>query len=190
MRSGKPAAFSIFPCIFPVNPVLDLSEPAHDEGRGRVEHELQRQMIEKQFCRWPGSLFVEPRASLVVVRTEVDDIDDVFGGAVDFEDETSVSGRLGLRLGREFTASNQLIYSSDVTASVWQEFSGDNDATIAVPLFAATTVSDDPGETFGDVAHGFSVQSPEGWSSFLRANYQFSEDYDAFAGNVGLRFAW
>lgn len=135
-------------------------------------------------------LFVEPQATLAVVHTEIDDIDDIFGGAVDFEDETSVRGRLGLRLGHEFTAGNQLIYSSDVTASVWEEFAGDNEVTVAAPLFAATTVADDPGETFGDVSLGFSVLSPEGWSSFLRANYQFSQDYDAFAGNAGLRFTW
>ncbi|WP_119388155.1 autotransporter outer membrane beta-barrel domain-containing protein [Taklimakanibacter lacteus] len=135
-------------------------------------------------------LFAEPQASLAVVHTEIDDIDDVMGGAVDFEDETSVRGRLGLRLGHELTASNQLIYSSDVTASVWQEFAGDNDVTIAAPGFPVSDVSDSPSETYGDVALGFSVQSPEGWSSFLRANYQFAEDYDAFAGNAGVRFAW
>ncbi|WP_119388156.1 autotransporter outer membrane beta-barrel domain-containing protein [Taklimakanibacter lacteus] len=135
-------------------------------------------------------LFAEPQASLAVVHTEIDDIDDVMGGSVDFEDETSIRGRLGLRLGHELTASNQLIYSSDVTASVWQEFAGDNDVTIAAPGFPVSDVSDSPSETYGDVALGFSVQSPEGWSSFLRANYQFAEDYDAFAGNAGVRFAW
>lgn len=135
-------------------------------------------------------LFVEPQASLAVVHTEIDDIDDIFGGAVEFDDETSVRGRLGLRLGHELTASNQIIYSSDVTASVWEEFNGDNNATIVAPLFPTTGVADDPGETFGDVSIGFSAQSPEGWSSFLRANYTFASDYDAFTGNAGVRYAW
>jgi len=40
------------------------------------------------------------------------------------------------------------------------------------------------------VSLGFSVISPEGWSSFIRANYQFSEDYEAIAGNAGVRYAW
>ena len=135
-------------------------------------------------------IFVEPQAALAVVHTEIDDIDDIFGGSVEFNDETSVRGRLGLRLGHEYTASNQLIYSSDVTASVWEEFTGDNDVTISAPLFPTSEVSDDPGEILGDVSVGFSVQSPEGWSSFLRANYQFSEDYDAITGNAGVRWAW
>jgi autotransporter family porin len=136
------------------------------------------------------SLFVEPQASLVVLHTEIDDIDDIFGGAVDFEDETSVRGRLGLRLGHEQTASNGILYSGDVTAGVWQSFTGDNDVTIFAPLTPASNVSDDPGETFGDVSVGFSVQSPDGWSGFIRANYLFAEDYDAIAGNAGVRYAW
>jgi len=135
-------------------------------------------------------IFVEPQVALAVLHTEIDKIDDIFSGSVEFNDETSVRGRLGLRLGHEYTASNQLIYSADVTASVWEEFAGDNDVTISAPLFPTSEVSDDPGETFGDVSVGFSVQSPEGWSSFLRANYQFSEDYDAVTGNAGVRWAW
>lgn len=99
-------------------------------------------------------------------------------------------GRLGLRLGHELTATNQVIYSSDVTASLWQEFAGDNNATVFAPDFPVTGVSDDPGETFGDVSIGFSMMSPDGWSGFLRGSYQFADDYDAFAGNAGVRYAW
>lgn len=135
-------------------------------------------------------LFVEPQAGLAVVHTEIDDIGDIFGGAVEFEDATSVRGRLGVRLGHELTAGSGLIYSSDVTASLWQEFAGDNEATIFAPLFPVTGVTDDPSETFGDVALGFSVQSPDGWSGFLRGNFQFAENYDAFGANAGLRYAW
>ena len=135
-------------------------------------------------------LFVDPQASLAVVHTEIDDIDDILGGAVEFDDGTSVRGRLGLRLGHETTASDGTIYSGDVTASVWQEFAGDNDATVFAPLTPATNVSDDPAETYGDVSVGFNVLAPEGWSGFLRANYLFAEDYDAIAGNAGIRYAW
>lgn len=51
-------------------------------------------------------------------------------------------------------------------------------------------VSDEPGETVGDVSLGFSVAAPEGWSGFLRGNYQFSDDLEAIAGSAGLRYAW
>ncbi|QIG47331.1 autotransporter outer membrane beta-barrel domain-containing protein [Nordella sp. HKS 07] len=134
-------------------------------------------------------LFAEPQASLALIHTEIDDVG-VFGGAVSFDDETSLRGRLGLRLGHELIAGNAVIYSSDVTASVWQDFSGDNDATITAPLFPTTGVADDPGQTIGDVSVGFSVIAPDGLSGFLRGHYQFAEDLDAVTGHAGLRYAW
>lgn len=136
-----------------------------------------------------GGMFLEPQASFAVVRTEIDDTD-IFGGTVEFDDETSVRGRLGLRLGHEFTSASQMVYSSDVTASVWQEFNGENDASLATPGMASFDVSDDPAKTVGDVSLGFSVAAPDGWSAFLRGNYQFSDDFAAVAGNAGLRYAW
>jgi autotransporter family porin len=135
-------------------------------------------------------IFLEPQASLAVVHTEIDDIDSIFGGAVEFDDETSVRGRLGLRLGHEQMGANGILYTGDVTASVWQEFAGDNDVTIFAPLTPATGVSDDPGETFGDLSLGFTVVAPEGWSGFIRGNFMFNEDYESYSGNAGLRYSW
>ncbi|MFZ5678041.1 MAG: autotransporter outer membrane beta-barrel domain-containing protein [Pseudomonadota bacterium] len=135
-------------------------------------------------------LFVEPQASLAVLHTEIDDIDDILGGAVEFDDETSVRGRLGARLGHEFTGGNALVYASDIIASVWQEFNGSNGATILAPDFAVAGVSDDTVGTFGDMSVGFAVTSPEGWSSFLRGSWQFAEDFDALSASAGLRYAW
>jgi autotransporter family porin len=135
-------------------------------------------------------LFVEPQASLSVLHTEIDDIDDIFGGQVAFDDATSVKGRLGLRLGHDFTAGNAVVYSSDMTASVWQDFSGDNNAIITAFDLPATEVADDPGRTIGDLSLGFSMTAPEGWSGFLRGHYQFTQDLDAVTGTAGLRYAW
>ncbi len=135
-------------------------------------------------------VFVEPQATLAVLHTEIDDVD-IFGGTVEFDDQTSVRGRLGLRLGYDHTTANATVFSSDVTASVWQEFNGgDNEASIVTADFPAFGVSDEPGETVGDISLGFSVAAPEGWSGFLRGNYQFSEDLDAVAGSAGLRYSW
>jgi len=133
--------------------------------------------------------FIEPQASLSVLHTEIDDIDDIFGGSVEFEDETSVRGRLGLRLGADYEHDG-LLLTPDVTASVWQSFSGDNNVTVLAPLTPASDVSDDPGETMGDVSLGLAVTAPDGWTGFLRGNYQFAEDFDAITGAAGLRYAW
>ncbi|MGE3226121.1 MAG: autotransporter outer membrane beta-barrel domain-containing protein [Parvibaculaceae bacterium] len=137
-----------------------------------------------------AGMFIEPQATLAVLNTEVDDIGDIFGGAVAFDDETSVRGRLGLRLGHEQVTASQVVYSADVTGSVWQEFMGDNDATIFAPDMPAAGVSDDPGETFGDVSVGFSMAAPEGWSGFARADWTFNEDFDALSANAGVRYSW
>ncbi|MBK1868130.1 hypothetical protein [Taklimakanibacter albus] len=135
-------------------------------------------------------VFVEPQAALAVVHTEIDDVD-MLGGTIDFDEETSVRGRLGLRLGYDHTGADQVVYSSDVTASVWQELNGgSNDVSIGSPGFPAFGVSDEPGETVGDVSLGFSVAAPEGWSGFLRGNYQFSDDLEAIAGSAGVRYSW
>ncbi|WP_119388153.1 autotransporter domain-containing protein [Taklimakanibacter lacteus] len=135
------------------------------------------------------SVFIEPQASLAVLHTEIDDLD-IFGGTVEFDDETSVRGRLGVRLGFDHAASNSVVYSGDVIASIWEDFSGDNDVTIAVPGLPDSGVSDNPGDTTGDVSVGLSAMAPEGWSTFLRGNYQFADDYEAVSGNVGVRIAW
>ena len=87
-------------------------------------------------------------------------------------------------------ARNSTVYSADVTASVWQDFTGGNDATIAVPGLTDLGVAYDPASTYGDVSLGLSVANPDGWSSFVRANYLFAEDYEAVTGNAGVRFVW
>jgi len=135
------------------------------------------------------SVYIEPQATLAAVYTDVDDVD-IFGGTVEFDNSTSVRGRLGARLGFDHTASNSAIYSGDVTASVWENFTGDSEVTIVnsgVPDFGA---SGDVEDTIGDISLGFSVVGPIGWSSFIRGNYQFADDYEAVAGNAGLRYVW
>ncbi|QIG47330.1 autotransporter domain-containing protein [Nordella sp. HKS 07] len=134
-------------------------------------------------------VFFEPQATLAVVNSDIDDTE-IYGGDVDFDSETSVKGRLGLRLGYDQTAGNAVVYSSDVTASVWQEFNGSNDASIAVTGLDDFGVADDTIATLGDISLGFAVTAPEGWSGFLRANYQFAEDFEAITGNAGVRYAW
>jgi hypothetical protein len=58
------------------------------------------------------------------------------------------------------------------------------------PLGDPAGVSDDPGETYGDLSLGFSVAAPDGWSGFIRGGYQFNDDFEAVSGNAGLRYAW
>ncbi|QIG47329.1 autotransporter domain-containing protein [Nordella sp. HKS 07] len=134
-------------------------------------------------------VFFEPQATLAVLNTDIDDTE-VGGGDVDFDSETSIKGRLGLKLGYDHIASNAMVYSSDLTASVWQEFNGSNDASISATGLTDFGVSDDTIGTLGDISLGFSVTAAEGWSGFLRGSYQFAEDFDAITGNAGVRYSW
>lgn len=134
--------------------------------------------------------YVEPQATLAVVHSEMDDLD-IFGGTVEFDDDTSVRGRLGLRVGVDHTHDDATVYMADVTASVWENFTGgDSEVTIVdtgLPDFGA---SDDSLSTYGDISLGIGVANPDGWSTFVRGNYLFADDYEAFAGNAGVRFVW
>jgi hypothetical protein len=135
--------------------------------------------------------FLEPQASLAVVHTEVDDVN-IYGGDVEFDDDTSVRGRLGLRLGVEHTHTDATVYSADVTGSVWENFTGGNsDVTVSdtgLPDFGVSGNSQE--STNGDIAVGLGAANPDGWSSFVRGNYTFADDYEAWTGNAGVRFVW
>ena len=40
------------------------------------------------------------------------------------------------------------------------------------------------------ISVGFNMAAPQGWSGFVRGNYQFADDYEAWSGNAGVRYAW
>jgi outer membrane autotransporter protein len=134
-------------------------------------------------------VYLEPQASFGVVYTDVDDVD-IFGGTVEFDDQTDVRGRLGLRVGVDDTQLDDTVYSADVTASVWEDFTNDNKVNIIGPGIPDFGASDNPEETYGDLSLGLSASSPDGWSAFLRGNYLFAEDYEAVQGSAGVRWAW
>jgi outer membrane autotransporter protein len=135
------------------------------------------------------TVYLEPQASLGVLYTDIDNVD-IFGGTVEFDDQTDVRGRLGLRLGADDTQLDDTVYSADVIASVWEDFTNDNKVTITGPGFPDFGASDSPNETYGDVSVGLSAASPDGWSAFLRGHYLFAEDYEAVSGSAGVRISW
>jgi hypothetical protein len=85
------------------------------------------------------------------------------------------------------------VLSDDVDGERGKEFSGDNGGTIlgigaSVVLRRVGRSGRD--ETFGDVSIGFSVVALEDWSGFVRGSYQLADDFDAIAGNAGVRYTW
>ncbi len=171
---------------------LDIDIDPDDLAAGEDDSNTDAVNIGGRFdtgYKFGQTVYIEPQASLAVVDTEIDDVD-IFGGTVAFEDETSVRGRVGLRLGFDHATEDATIVSGDVMASVWENFTGGTDVNITDPGGADFGVSGDQSDTYGDVSLGLSAAHPQGWSTFLRANYLFAEDYDAVTGNAGVRFVW
>ena len=142
----------------------------------------------------PGAgLFVEPLASLVFVRTKIDDIDvPGGGGTIDFDDSYT-SSRLGagLRLG---TGSELMgvpaAYS--VTGRYWKESEGENEANILITNGATSTpVVDDFSGDFGEVVGSVSLYSDDGAvSGFVNVGGKFADGYQSVDGVVGVRLRW
>ena len=126
------------------------------------------------------SFFIEPQATLAVLDTNFDDIK-TFGGTVSEDNNLSVRGRLGVRVGTTFI-SEEVTLSPDLIGSVWREFKGDDSVTIGGfgSTFPEFSVSDNIDPTFGDLSVGLdAVGNAAGWSGFLRGHYQFSNNYEA-----------
>ena len=135
-----------------------------------------------------GGVFVEPLATLAVADTDIDDFERN-GNDVEFDDETSVRGRLGLKVGTSF-AGESLTVEPAVTASVWHEFGGDNGATITSGG-ATFDLSDSMDETWGEVSGMLTFFAPgSGISAFGKVDVVFGEDIEGFTGRGGVRFAW
>ena len=134
-------------------------------------------------------VYVEPLATLAVADTDIDDFDR-FGNDVEFDDETSVRGRLGLKVGTTFGGGESLTVEPAVTASVWHEFGGDNGATITAGG-ATFDLSDSMDETWGEVSGMVTLYAQgSGISAFGKVDVLLGEDIEGLTGRGGVRFAW
>jgi outer membrane autotransporter protein len=135
------------------------------------------------------SAFFEPQASLSYVHTSIDDIS-VLGTDVSFDDGESLLGRLGARLGASMDG-NTMRSEFFVQASVYDEFMGDYDASLASNGFDPSTSFDASG-VYGEVGVGANVFGiGSSWNGFVTGNVQFGDDeYLGYNGNVGMRYSW
>lgn len=133
--------------------------------------------------------FIEPKATLSYVSTDIDDIT-VLGTGVAFNDGDSFRGRLGARVGTSIINGGNLI-EPYLEASVWNEFDGDYQAALFSNNFEVP-VSHDVSGVYGEVTAGASVINVgNGWSGFAKGAVQFGDDsYLGFSGNLGLRKAF
>jgi outer membrane autotransporter protein len=133
--------------------------------------------------------FIEPKATLAYVNTDIDDIN-VLGTGISFEDGDSVRGRLGARIGTQMQKGSSLI-EPYLEANVWNEFEGNYNATLASGGFGIPVMYDAEG-VFGEVTAGADIINVgNGWNAFGRASVQFGDDgLFGVSGNAGFRKAF
>jgi hypothetical protein len=132
--------------------------------------------------------FFEPLASLSYVKTTFDDIT-VPGAVIAYDDQTSLRGSLGARLGANHDFDT-FTSKFTITARIWDEFEGDNGLVIdsAGPDLPLT---DDFSGSFGEVSGSVNVFSNEAaFSAFVNAGVKFKDDYQSTDASLGFRWRW
>jgi len=134
------------------------------------------------------TVFLEPLASVSYVKTSIDDVA-VPGAVIDWDDQTSLRGSLGARLGANADFET-FAAKFTITARVWNEFEGENGLVIHsagpdLPL------GDDFGGSFGEVSGSVNVFSNESaFSAFVNAGVKFKDDYQSTDASLGFRWRW
>lgn len=134
-----------------------------------------------------GDFFVEPMASIAMVKTSFDSLT-VPGGSVDLADVDSARGSLGVRAGTLVTFDGFRLQPS-LYGRVWDETKGDSRTTLNNPGLPIV-VDDGFDGTFGDVGGQLSVYSDGGLTAFVNVGYKWNEDYRDTTANLGFRWQW
>ena len=136
---------------------------------------------------------LEPQAQLIYQIASIDVSSDDFG-VIDFNDSTTIDGRLGLRLAKDWTTADNRVLTTWAHADLWHAFEKS-----ATTTFSSLTrgnpvpVSTDLGGTWGTIGVGASGQIREGVTLFGSADYNRrldGEQGDGFGGRLGLRVRW
>jgi outer membrane autotransporter protein len=134
-----------------------------------------------------GGWFFEPTASLSYVNTELDSTT-LSGTPVTFNDADSLRGEIGFRSGGAF-ASGNLLYQPYLTASLGNEFLGDNSVFLASG--PGVTVADDVRGLYGKAGAGINVTNlRRNVTTYLQGTYMFSDDYQSGSAKGGIRINW
>jgi outer membrane autotransporter protein len=137
--------------------------------------------------RMKGNWFFEPMASLAYVNTHLDSTS-LDNTDVDFDNGQSLRGELGFRSGSSF-ANGNLLYQPYVTASVGNEFLGDNSVFLASG--PGVTVTDSVRGIYGKAGAGINVTNlKRNVTTYLQGTYMFADGYQSGSAKGGIRINW
>ena len=133
-----------------------------------------------------GGFFVEPVATLAYSDADIDDLT-VPGGTFTFDDQESLRGEAGIRMGGDFGMANGTRYQPFIGVFAVEEFEGQSSTVFTsggVP-FALTEVEPD---TYGRVSLGVNMLNLDGVNLFVRGDAAFGGE--ASGGSVRLGARW
>ena len=133
--------------------------------------------------------YIEPLAGLAYVNSRIYNLS-LPGAAIDFGDNDTLRGRLGLSGGLTLSNTGDQVTKLSATASYWARLTGGAGATIGGGTNAALlNISDHQVTSYGDFGLSLTTRSTKtGWSGFLNAGYQFASDYNAATAEAGLHY--
>ncbi|MCP4307176.1 MAG: autotransporter domain-containing protein, partial [bacterium] len=133
--------------------------------------------------------YVEPLATIAYSSTDVDDMK-LLGNTVSFADGDNLLGRLGLRAGTSVATGNGSYVEPFVVANVWNQFDGDNAATLSSAGAGDVKVKDDTSGASYQVGGGIELRNTNGFSAFLKGHYQWGNGLEGGSGRGGVRVNW
>jgi hypothetical protein len=149
-----------------------------------------------------GTFFIEPSAAIVWSRLSIDNLStpgvpfntpggapDTPAGTYSFGNPESLIGRLGLRLGTSFQ-SPTVTWQPFVSASVWDEFAGNNTTTFTCTgcTFSLNTDTSRIG-VFGQLGIGTAAEIVNtGVLGYVRADYRAGDNIRGWDITGGIRY--
>ncbi len=138
------------------------------------------------------SAALEPLASLIYVRSGLNDIERLPGATlngVQFDATSSLRGGIGAR-GAFQAAFGSMKLGASLTGKIWSELAGESTSKVRTRIDALPLTSRFDG-TFTEVSATVDLLALNGAiSSFIGFSGQFGEDYDSTTGTLGLRYNW
>ena len=130
---------------------------------------------------------VEPIASLDWITTDIDDFS-LLGAGISFDNNESMLGRAGARIGGVF-GSGDVVFTPYVGVYAIDDFDGENSVTMTTgPV--SLEINDQGRNGYGMVDFGLTAQTMWGFEGFVKGEWNFGEDADGGAVRLGARFRW
>lgn len=142
-----------------------------------------------RFGSFSRGAFIEPLATIAFAQNELDDFT-IDGNLVDFDNETNVRGRLGLRIGTSYEPWEGTLFEPFLIGSLWSNLSGENNVSVTSSGRTFQFV-DEPEDVWGMLSGGVNFFNPGAQTAvFAKADVTVGEETDGISVKGGMRYNW